>query len=235
MSRTIFFFVKVFDKQEYAVDFIKGKLFSNRLSFFRKHEENESANRGDKHEGVVSWHQPDKIRLEINGRVMTDLAGPVMTQMNWHDHLNVFCIYAAHSGEFYEIFEETIENFKEQIAISEDCEKLGEYAVIVTNVTKFIERVKAVVSSNNYGFNAGLVEYYDPASFNGAFLEDESIFRKRDEYKHQKEYRFSFDTGIEGNDPLILNIGDISDITMQCKVSEINVQLEVKLPSDQNA
>lgn len=96
MSRTIFFFVKVFDKEEYAEDFIKGKLFSNRLSFFRKYEENESANRGDKHEGVVGWHQPDQIRLEINGRIITDLAGPVMTQMNWHDHLNVFCIYAAH-------------------------------------------------------------------------------------------------------------------------------------------
>ena len=186
MSRTIFFFVKVFDRKEYAEDFIKGNLFSNRLSFFRKHEEEKSANRGDKHEGVVSWHQPDQIRLEINGRIITDLAGPVMTQMNWHDHLNVFCIYAAHSGEFDEVSEETIEAFKEQIAIPEDCQKLGEYAVIVTNVTKFIERVKTAVSYNGYGLNAGLVEYYDPASFNGSFSEIESIFRKRDEYKHQK-------------------------------------------------
>ncbi|GAB3215651.1 hypothetical protein [Pseudaeromonas pectinilytica] len=234
MSRTIFFFVKVFDKQEYAEDFIKGKLFSNRLSFFRKHEEDESANRGDKHEGVVGWHQPDQIRLEINGRVITDLAGPVMTQMNWHDHLNVFCIYAAHSGEFDAISEETIEDFKEQISIPDDCKKLGEYAVIVTNVTKFIERVNAAVSSNNYGLNAGLVEYYDPAIFNGSFSEVESIFRKRDEYKHQREYRFSFDTGIAGHDPLILNIGDISDIAMQCKVSDINTKLEVKLSSNQN-
>ncbi|MAS23942.1 MAG: hypothetical protein CMI08_10075 [Oceanospirillaceae bacterium] len=235
MSRTIFFFVKVFDKKEYAEDFIKGKLFSNRLSFFRKYEEDESANRGDKHEGVVGWHQSDQIRLKINGRVITDLAGPVMTQMNWHDHLNVFCIYAAHSGEFEEISEETIDDFKKQISIPEECKNLGEYAVIVTNVTKFIERVKAAVRSNNYELNAGLVEYYDPTRFNGSFSEVESIFRKREEYKHQKEYRFSFDTGIAGTDPLILNIGDISDITMQCKVCEINAQLEVKLPSDENA
>lgn len=235
MSRTIFFFVKVFDKKEYAEDFIKGNLFSNRLSFFRKHEENESANRGDKHEGVVSWHQPDQIRLEINGRVITDLAGPVMTQMNRHDHLNVFCIYAAHSGEFDRISEETIDAFKKQIAIPEDCEKLGEYAVIVTNVTKFIERIKAAARFNTYSFNAGLVEYYNPTSFNGSFSEVESIFRKRDEYRHQKEYRFAFDTGTVGEDPLVLNIGDINDITMQCKVSDINRYLEVKLPSDQNA
>jgi hypothetical protein len=122
-----------------------------------------------------------------------------------------------------------------QISIPDDCKKLGEYAVIVTNVNKFIERVKAAVSSNNYGLNAGLVEYYDPTIFNGFFSEVESIFRKRDEYKHQKEYRFSFDTGIAGNDLLILNIGDISDITMQCKVFDINTKLEVKLSSNQNA
>lgn len=138
------------------------------------------------------------------------------------------------SGEFDEISEETIEDFKKQISIPEECENLGEYGVIVTNVPEFIERVKAAVISNNYGLNAGLVEYYDPSSFNGSFSEVESIFRKRDEYKHQKEYRFSFDTGVAGNDPLILNIGDISDITMQCKVSDINAQLEVKLPSDEN-
>lgn len=235
MSRTIFFFVKLFDKPEYAEDFIKGKLFANRLSFFRKCEEDESANRGDRHEGVVGWHQPDQIRLEINGRVITGLAGPVMTQMNWHDDLNVFCIYAAHSGDFDEISEETIEGFKEQISIPKECEKLGEYAVIVTNVTKFIERVKAAVSSTNYGLVAGLVEYYDPIDFNGSFSEVESIFSKRDEYQHQKEYRFIFDTGIAGTDPLILNIGDIGDIAMQCKVSDINAKIGVKMPSVENS
>lgn len=235
VSRTIFFFVKVFDKQEYADDFIKGNLFSNRLSFFRKYEEDESANRGDKHEGVVSWNQPDQMQLEINGRVITDLAGPVMIQMNWHDHLNIFCIYAAHSGKFDSISEETIDAFKEQISIPDDCQKLGKYAVIVTNVSKFIERVKTAVRSENYGLNAGLVQYYDPSSFNGYFSEVESIFRKRDEYKHQKEYRFSFDTGTAGDSPLILNIGDISDITMQIKVSDINKQLEINLPNAKNA
>lgn len=235
MSRTIFFFVKVFDSQKYVEDFIKGNLFANRLSYFKKFEEDEGANRGDKHEGVVSWHQPDQIRLEINGRVITDLAGPVMTQMNWHNHLNVFCIYAAHSGDFEGISEEILDAFKEQVAIPEDCQKLGKYAVIVTNVSVFLERVKKAVNAKNYCLNAGLVEYYDPSSFHGSFSEVESIFRKRDEYKHQKEYRFAFDTCIEGDNPLILSIGDISDITMQCEVSDINICLEIKLPSSENA
>ncbi|PCK33536.1 hypothetical protein CEX98_01390 [Pseudoalteromonas piscicida] len=221
--------MKVFDKEKYAEDFIQGILFSNRLSFFRKYEEDKPANRGDKYEGVVGWHQPDQIQLEINGRIITDLAGPVMLQMNWHDHLNVFCIYAAHSGDFYEVSEDTVAAFMEQIAIPKDCLKLGKYAVIVTSVTKFIERVKTAVTSNGYGLNAGLVEYYDPDNFNGSFSEIESIFRKRNEFKHQKEYRFAFDTGVAGDEPLMLDIGDISDIAMKCKVSDINRQLEIKL------
>jgi hypothetical protein len=235
VSKTIFFFVKVFDRQEYAEDFVKGNLFANRLSFFRKYEEEGAGNRGDKHEGVVSWHQPDQIRLEINGRLITGLAGPVMTQMHWHDHLNVFCIYAAHSGEFEEVSEETLDAFKEQIAIPNDCQKLGKYAVIVSSASEFIKRIRTAVSANNYGLNAGLVEYYDPTDFHGSFSEIESIFRKRDEYKHQKEYRFAFDTGIEGDNPLILNIGDISDITMQCEVSDVTRYLKIKLPSDNDS
>lgn len=228
----IIFFAKIFEREEYAKDFIKGNLYSNRLSFFRGYEEEQSANRGDKYEGVVSWYQPDRIQLEINRISITDLADPVMVQMNWHDHLNVFCIYAAHTGEFETVSEETLKDFKKQLAIPEDCQNLGKYAVIVTNVSKFIERVKTAVLYKKYGLNAGLVKYYDPTSFNGSFSEKESIFRKRDEFSHQKEYRFIFNTNIPGNDPLILNIGDISDITVQLNTSEINKLLEIKLPKN---
>ncbi len=231
----MFFFVKVFDDEKYAEDFIKGKLFVNRLSYFRKLEEGESANRGDKHEGVVSWHQPDQVNIEINGRVITELAGPVSTQMNWHGHLNVFCIYAAHSGEFDGVSEETLAAFKKQLELPEECQNLGEYAVLVTRVNQFIERIKISAKENNYGLTAGLVEYYDPDKFNGSFTENESIFKKRDEYKYQKEYRFAIDTGIEGKKAISLDIGDISDITMRCKVSDINKYLEIKLTENINA
>ena len=59
MARTIYFLVKVFSDKKYAEDFVNGKLFANRLSYFRKLEEEQQANRGDRHEGVVGWHQPE--------------------------------------------------------------------------------------------------------------------------------------------------------------------------------
>jgi len=235
MSKTIFFLAKVFDNESYAEDFINGKIFSNRLSYFRALEEGKSSNRSDKHEGTVSWYQPDQIKLELNGYVFTDLAGPVSMIMHRLGHLNVFCLYAAHSGEFKEITENTLDAFKKQVQITEECLKLGEYAILITNVPKFIDRIKKEIKGKGYGLTAGLVKYFDFDSFHGSFSETESVYRKRNEYEHQKEYRFVFDTDLQGDDPLILNIGDISDITMKCKVSDINKQLEIKLVHTENA
>lgn len=60
MSKTIFFFVKVFTKKTHAEDFLRGTLYSNRLAFFKKLEEDTQANRSDRHEAVVGWYQPDR-------------------------------------------------------------------------------------------------------------------------------------------------------------------------------
>lgn len=100
MSKTIFFLAKIFDNEDYADNFLHGNIFANSLSYFRKLEDGESSNRSDQHEGVVSWHQPEQINIEINGRLISNLTGPVSVKMHWHDHLNVFCIYAAHSDDF---------------------------------------------------------------------------------------------------------------------------------------
>jgi hypothetical protein len=235
MKKTIFFLVKIFDDEKYARDFRSGKLFANKLSYFRNLEEDQNSNRGDMHEGVVSWYQPDQIKLEINGRTLTDLAGPVSVKMNWHDHLNIFCIYAAHSGEFDHLSHENLADFKKQLEIPEDCLNLGKHAVVVTNFTQFMDRVKAATRKNNYGLNASLVDYYNPDTFSGTFSEEEAVFKKRNEYSHQKEYRFAFDIGVTGKEPLFLDIGDISDITTQCNVAGINKLLEIKLPVEETA
>ncbi|MEG0010305.1 MAG: hypothetical protein RR721_17030 [Aeromonas sp.] len=229
MSKTIFFLVKIFDNKKYAQDFVDGKLFANRLSYFRRLEEHDKANRGDKYEGVVSWIQPEEASLVINGRSITELAGPVSVQMNWHDDLNVFCIYAAHSGSFNYLSHENIDEFRKQLEIPEDCLKLGGYAAVVTNFTQFFERIQNAVIENDYGMNAGLVDYYDPNEFSGSFSETEAIFKKRSEFSHQKEYRFAFDTGASGETPLALDIGDISDIVTLCDAGKVNKILEIRL------
>ncbi|TKF13740.1 hypothetical protein FCV43_19895 [Vibrio genomosp. F6] len=229
MSKTIFFLVKIFDNKKYAQDFVDGKLFANRLAYFRRLEEQEEANRGDKHEAVVSWIQPEQANLVINGKPITGLAGPVSVQMNWHDYLNVFCMYAAHSGSFNYVSHDNLVEFRKQLEIPDDCLKLGKYAVVVTNFTKFVERVHNAAVVNNYGMSDGLVDYYDPNEFSGSFLELEAIFKKRSEFSHQKEYRFAFDTGVSDKTPLVLDVGNLSDIVTLCDVEKLNQVLEIRL------
>ncbi len=78
----IFTLVKFFEKEGHARDFIAGKLYLNRQSYFKKMEEEQDLNRKDRHEGVTQWLQPDQIQIEINGYDITpDLAGPVSFQM----------------------------------------------------------------------------------------------------------------------------------------------------------
>ena len=50
----------------------------------------------------------------------------------------------------------------------------------------------------------------------------ESIFRKQDRHSFQREYRFVIDTGFAGDAPLVLEIGDISDITRRLDFAELN-------------
>jgi hypothetical protein len=235
MSKTIFFFVKVFTKKAHAEDFLRGTLYSNRLAFFKKLDENAKANRSDRHEAVVGWYQPHKISLNLNGREIKDLAAPVSLQMVQHNDLNVFCIYAAHSGPFEAVTDENIFDLRDHLKIPFDCLELGDYAVVVTQAKTFIDRVTGTVKEEGFGLKAGLVEYYDPSVFSGSFSEDEAVFRKRKEFQHQREYRFSFDTGIPGDEPLKLKIGDISDIALLCSTSEVNNLLQVRLPDGSNA
>lgn len=230
MSKTIFFFVKIFSEKSYAEEFLKGSLYSNRLAFFKKLDETAQANRGDKHEAVVGWYQPDQIRLVLNGHEFKDLAAPISLQKVLHDELNVFCIYAAHSGHFKEVTDENIFDLRDHLRIPSSCLMLGDYAVVVRQAQSFIDRVVSAVKDKNYGLKAGLVEYYDPSLFSGSFSDDEAVFRKRKEFEHQREYRFSFETGISGNNPIKLEIGDISDIALICETSEVNNLLKVRLP-----
>ena len=222
----IFFFVKFFKESEHANQFVKGSVYANRLSYFKGIED---SNRGDSHEGAILL-QPDQTRIKINGRDITgDLAGAVEVQMNWTSNLNVFCMYAAHGGDQEGLAVDSVEDVKKMMEIPEECLEFGSHAVVITNASEFMERVKAAALREHFGVHGRLVKYYDPLRFHGGTPEEmEPIFNKRDEYKHQHEYRIAI-TGVEGNGPVILDIGDIGDISIQMDASEINNNLKVSL------
>ncbi len=138
--KTVFLFVKFFDNPSYADDFVHGRIFTNRLSRFKKPEDSNEFGRMDKHEGTTAWLQPGEGRLILNGMDMSDdLAGPVQIQMNWLNHLNIFCLNAAHSGDLdlASISNDNIEPLRQELTIPDECSALGKYAVVVDNVPEF--------------------------------------------------------------------------------------------------
>ena len=217
--------VKFLKEEQHANDLIGGKIYAKNLSYFKKIEDPESANRNDRHEGVVSWLQPDQGHLVLNGIDFTpDLAGPIEIQKNWLNHLCIYCVYAGHTGDLglENIFSENTDLLRKQLEIPEDCLELGKYAVVVKNVTEFFNRIEKSAKSEDYRFGRRLVEYYDPETFHGSFSDNEAIFKKRDEYSHQREYRFVFEPLIIGTDHIELDIGDIGDIAMRIDSADIN-------------
>ena len=73
----------------------------------------------------------------------------------------------------------------------------------------------------------GLVEYYNPDTFHGTFPGVSGAFMKQDKYSYQREYRIAIETGSTGIFPIVLDIGDISDIAMRSNIREINQNLQI--------
>ena len=220
--KTVFFLVKFFDNQNHADDFVHGRIFANRLSRFKKVEDSDESGRMDRHEGTICWVQPGECRLVINGMDMSDdLAGPVQIQKNWLNHLNVFCVHAAHIGDLNLASLSNIESLRQELTIPDECSALGKYAVVV-NVPEFINRMRSSAKAKDYRIAWGLVKYYDPATFHGNFRDVESVFWKQDQYRFQREFRFAIDSGSSGECPVVMDIGDIRDITLQLESTELN-------------
>ena len=221
----IFFLIKFFENADHATDFVNGKIFANTLATFKRLEGSDDSGRADRHEGTIAWLQPGQGRLEINGMDITDdLAGPMQLQKNWLNHLHIFCLHAVHSGSLNmaNVSNENIEELRQQFLIPDECRALGERSVVVDNVPEFIKRMETAAQVNSCKMARGLVSYYLPDSFHGNFRDVESIFRKQDQHRYQKEFRFVIDTGLASDTPLILEIGDISDITRRFEFAELN-------------
>ena len=237
-KKVILFFVKFFSERKYARYFMEGKVHAKRLSYFKDIEGNDDSGRADRHEGVIGWFQPGHGRLTINQLDMTsDLAGPIEMQREWLNYRNVFCVYAAHSGDIdlNNLDSDNIEALRRQLQLSENCQKLGRFAVVIRSIPEFLRRIESAAEIKGYRISRGFVEYYDPGSFHGSFSDWEAIFRKQDKYMYQQEYRFVIDTLVVGDWPIDLEIGSIRDISLCFETSKFNQELlggEIKVHLD---
>lgn len=220
---SIFFLCKFFESDKYASDFLNGKLYANRLAYFRNLEETGRVARGDQHEGIFAWGQPGSIRVEINGHDMSnDLAGPASLLS---DRLAAFNVICMHAGYIRPIDEQTFEDLtqiKQGLLIPEECKKFGQNTVVIKNAPEFLNRIKAAARLKGYSEAHGLVEYYNPGMFSGFFPGITGAFKKQERFRLEREYRIVLETGNIGTDAVVLDIGDIRDIAMRSTIDEIN-------------
>lgn len=205
---TVLSLIKMCKKKRYANDFLNGQLYSNRVGWY-------ICQGIDKHEG--EWLiQPSKdVVIELNNyRIPPEDPVSASVSLDRIKNLNVFCMFAVHSGTFTRVTPETVAAFRSQLNIPTACVRdFGKHSVVVHDVKEFYRRVDAAANAAGYPRARGLVRYYDPASFEMTCSNELEIpFFKRDEFSYQKELRIAMVTS-PGCDAVVLDLGrDIRDI-----------------------
>ena len=229
----IFFLCKFFDNADHASDFMNGRLYANKLSYFQNLEEPDLARRGDQHEGIVAWGQPGVIKVEINGHdLRNDLAAPVWLSSKRLREFNVVCMHAGCVEDSGTGPLKDLRQIRKRLLIPEECKKFGQIAVAIKNGPEFFNRVKVAALLRGYREAHGLVNYYDSLTFNGFFPGILGAFRKQEKFKSEREYRIVLETGSMGTDAIVLDIGHIGDIAMYSTIDEINHTMKIEQDID---
>jgi len=232
---TIFAFVKLFENENYANDFMKGKLFMNTIRYFKEYRDESGKLRGDNYEGIVSLLQPKLLgEIVIADRSIpaSELTAPIVLHSNGLLANNVFCIYSLNSRGHDSVSAETVAEFHRTLELHESCFGLGKYCVVILDAEEFRLRCSKAVKELNFDASHGLVDYFDEHTFHGNMAQDRLGFQKRNFFNPQREYRIKIDTRAENPGPYVMEIGDLSDIAKITTPNEFNEQLEIKLPSE---
>lgn len=232
VSSTIYAFVKIFENEKHAQDFVAGKLFMNTLRYFKEYRDAAGELRGDPFEGVVAWLQPSMVKVEFGGRQLSssDIAYPIAIHDDQLLDRNAFCIYSLNSRGHDSVSRETILDFKRTLEIHESCYGLGGYCVVILNAQEFINRASDAIRKSNLSGTLALVDYFNENEHHGEFNTQKHGYHKRSFFSHQREYRVLVNTYQDNSGPYILHIGDLSDIALLTTPEEFNSELEIRLP-----
>lgn len=231
----IHFFIK-FGEKEYMEEFRKGKIFCRPLTYFQKQEKQDLAKRHDKYEGVTRLVQPtvlkkqnvemvlgygefDGEKFENTIEITDNILGPIRFSNGIDSKKPVHCLYAFCNSHFQQYLDGTL-----KVLFDERVKEFGGYVVFIKDPREFMKRVKKSAEIINLKMEEGLISYIDAEKHHGEY----GIFSKPVEFEYQREFRIAFNMWLENSDEtFILNIGDISDITMLLSFDELKKELFV--------
>lgn len=158
MKKYIKGLVKVTSKECYAKNFRDGKLYMNELRYYTKCEQREL---GDK----------------LEGRSLTIYANnvPIHCIDSMALCFPVFCMYGLYDSKY---------GNTKFVSICPKMKAFGKYAVVVTDVQKFLERIEAT------GLEFSPVKYQNPDKNNyDSRIPFRPEYRKVKYFKYQQEFR----------------------------------------------
>lgn len=199
MKKKILTFIK-FGKFEHIEELYKhGKMFLNTISFFNEIEEN---HQGDRLEGARSRFLSENIQIKIKtpdmNEIIIDKSNGLIDDVIIHSEdiakSNIYSM--TYLGE---------DDVETENSLSPDLKKFGESSLFILNTSKFIERFHDAMGKLGFKYQFGPVKYVKN-NFEGDF----GLFRKREQYKYQREFRFLIKSSL--NEPLVIQLGSLEDI-----------------------
>lgn len=231
-----YFLIKVFTDKLYAEKFLQGEIYAQRLSRFKCLEGDEE--RGDDFEGAIVY--PPGSRLELEGTdpetekvskwiVLAKEIVNLRHQPHYFDNFNVFCTYAVDDDDLEKVPNDNFET-RRKLQPGEKLWEFGEHAVAILNVDSFVRRTKEAARRQGYSGWHGHVTYYD-SDAGTPYMEPGmwTLFAKRRNFAHQKEFRVAIDTNTTGCNPITLNIGDIRDIAVYFHKDDLNHKVLISI------
>jgi hypothetical protein len=169
----------------------------------------------DSREGTSHLLKGDGAILHIglgneNLKPVAELRGPIGFQPDSLQSVNVFCMYALREGASDTFVDPRNFDF-------------GDTFALLTDFDKFLERVKAAATRLGQELECNLVQYIEEDSYQGPV----GIFRKMSGYSYQSEFRIALAPGTGA--PFRFLVGDLSDIVILGRLSELNDRLRVRL------
>jgi hypothetical protein len=227
-TETVFFLVKLFDKEEYAKAFLRGQLYMNSLKYFR--ELGLSADgRGDPDEGIDGLFQPSQggqFKVGDHEISMGDIIGPIKIRSANNDELNLCCFFSANTSGLELTNEEDMDTLAKHLYMSPQCFEMGHSAVLIHNATEFFNRVETSIKANDFEGGCGLVTYFDPETSHGRH--DPPGFWKNKRFAWQREYRIGVDRDSGSASPYMLEVGPLDDICTLIDPRDLNSQLKIQ-------
>mgnify|MGYP000877935856 FL=1 len=207
-DKTILSLIKIGKSEYQQALFEKGQIYMQTAQYFKTLEDDEG--RGDKLEGAINVEQLTWIKmLSGDQEILIEKSNGSMIRGNVvTDDLNFNC-------NIYSMIGLTEDDINIEAPIDLSNSSLGDYFILIYNVREFNKRIKEKLEEMKLKNSWDMVTYYDEYQHEGKL----DIFMKSAKFKSQKEIRYV--AFRDENEPLIFEIGNISDIAIKCSIDKL--------------